>query len=101
MCNEIPLRGEARLREIYSAAIGNNALNDWNSIALRLVGRSNKDCRKRWAKICTNVKKGAWDEEEDKRLYAAVQRHGFWYVTPILLDTGTPCVSVRLSGFLF
>ncbi len=44
-----------------------DSFNDWNAIALKLPGRSNKDCRKRWAKICTNVKKGAWDVEEDKK----------------------------------
>ncbi|GAM35871.1 DNA-binding protein [Talaromyces pinophilus] len=64
------------LREAVAAQAKGDSFNDWNAIALKLPGRSNKDCRKRWAKICTNVKKGAWDVEEDKRLWAAVKRHG-------------------------
>lgn len=53
------------------------ALKDWNAIAAKLPGRTNKDCRKRWSKVCEHVKKGAWSSAEDKRLRAAVEQYGF------------------------
>ena len=56
--------------------VGKGALKDWNRIAAKLPGRTNKDCRKRWAKVCENIKKGAWDSAEDERLQNAVQFYG-------------------------
>ena len=56
---------------------------DWSLIASKLKRRSNKDCRKRWVNhVCGNLKKGAWDEGEDKRLFDAVHRLGPKYVFP-------------------
>lgn len=52
-------------------------IKDWNRIAAKLPGRTNKDCRKRWVnKVCGSLKKGAWNKEEDERLRDAVSIHG-------------------------
>jgi len=51
-------------------------LKQWNLVAAELPGRTNKDCRKRWAKLDNNVKKGAWSMSEDEKLHAAVQELG-------------------------
>jgi RecB family exonuclease len=51
-------------------------LKQWNLVAAELPGRTNKDCRKRWAKLDNNVKKGAWSTSEDEKLHAAVQELG-------------------------
>ncbi|KAF3483337.1 uncharacterized protein GIQ15_02661 [Arthroderma uncinatum] len=48
---------------------------DWRTIAEKLPGRSNKDCRKRWIKLDGPVKKGPWSQEEDQRLHKAVLLH--------------------------
>nr|UWK20109.1 Myb-like transcriptional factor [Trichoderma decipiens] len=53
---------------------------DWNSIASKLPGRSNKDCRKRWLKICGSIKKGEWHADEDEKLRNAVRIHGYRWV---------------------
>jgi hypothetical protein len=51
-------------------------LKQWNLVAAELPGRTNKDCRKRWAKLDNNVKEGAWSTSEDEKLHAAVQELG-------------------------
>ncbi|KAH7322543.1 hypothetical protein B0I35DRAFT_476485 [Stachybotrys elegans] len=57
--------------------LANGQVKDWNRIAAKLPGRTNKDCRKRWInKVCGSLKKGAWDEDEDERLLEAVRMHG-------------------------
>ncbi|KAI1372045.1 hypothetical protein F4677DRAFT_278572 [Hypoxylon crocopeplum] len=57
------------------ASTGN--IKDWNRIAAKLPGRTNKDCRKRWVnKVCGSLKKGAWDDDEDERLLSAVEKYG-------------------------
>ncbi|KAK2037947.1 hypothetical protein LZ31DRAFT_155467 [Colletotrichum somersetense] len=43
---------------------------------MSLPGRTNKDCRKRWAKIQVDIRKGAWTQEEDERLHKAVLQFG-------------------------
>ncbi|KAK2027476.1 putative Myb-like protein A, partial [Colletotrichum zoysiae] len=48
----------------------------WAQIAERLPGRSNKDCRKRWAKIDGRWHRGGWSESEDAKLRVAVACHG-------------------------
>ncbi|KAL1636987.1 hypothetical protein SLS58_009513 [Diplodia intermedia] len=50
--------------------------SDWKRIAMKIPGRSNKDCRKRWNKICTRINKGAWNGDEDDALRQAVLQHG-------------------------
>lgn len=49
---------------------------DWSSIAAIIVGRSNKDCRKRWLRLNGCVKKGEWSLSEDKQLRDAVEQFG-------------------------
>ncbi|KFA60549.1 hypothetical protein S40285_10551 [Stachybotrys chlorohalonatus IBT 40285] len=57
--------------------LANGQVKDWNRIAAKLPGRTNKDCRKRWInKVCGSLKKGVWDEDEDERLREAVRVHG-------------------------
>ncbi|KXH44028.1 hypothetical protein CSIM01_12181 [Colletotrichum simmondsii] len=52
------------------------SVQNWNDIAMSLPGRTNKDCRKRWAKIQVDIRKGAWTQEEDERLQKAVLQLG-------------------------
>lgn len=59
---------------LVTVALG--SLNNWTTIATKLPSRTNKDCRKRWSKICNKVNRGAWSEDEDARLLAAVEKHG-------------------------
>ncbi|KAL2018291.1 hypothetical protein VTK56DRAFT_995 [Thermocarpiscus australiensis] len=56
---------------------GSGQVKDWTRVAAKLPGRTNKDCRKRWVnKVCGNLKKGAWDDDEDRRLRDAVSKYG-------------------------
>ncbi|KAL2047214.1 hypothetical protein N7G274_001233 [Stereocaulon virgatum] len=52
------------------------SLRDWKLIATKLPCRSNKDCRKRWSKICDSVNKGPWNRREDKALEEAIAQVG-------------------------
>ncbi len=45
-------------------------------IATKLPYRTNKDCRKRWSKICDSVNKGPWNRREDKALEEAIAEVG-------------------------
>jgi hypothetical protein len=45
---------------LCATAVADGAIKDWNRVALRLPGRTNKDCRKRFGKISRDLKKGAW-----------------------------------------
>jgi hypothetical protein len=67
-------------------------VKDWNRIAAKLPGRTNKDCRKRWInKVCGSLKKGAWDEDEDERLREAVRVHGQkWAVIANIVGLRSP-----------
>lgn len=56
--------------------VSQGSLKDWNRVAAKLAGRTNKDCRKRWSKIGENVKKGAWSSAEDEKLLGAVRDYG-------------------------
>ncbi|KAK4225360.1 Homeodomain-like protein [Podospora fimiseda] len=68
---------DAILRDEAIKQSSSGAVRDWNKIATKLPGRTNKDCRKRWVnKVCGNLKKGLWDREEDQRLQAAVEKYG-------------------------
>ncbi|KAL9079387.1 MAG: hypothetical protein Q9157_001733 [Trypethelium eluteriae] len=53
------------------------SISDWKTIASKISGRSNKDCRKRWSKIGNSIVKGPWEVGEDERLQQAVAVHGF------------------------
>ncbi|KAL4783814.1 hypothetical protein BJX76DRAFT_357599 [Aspergillus varians] len=56
---------------------GEQGSRNWNSIAEKLPGRSNKDCRKRWTKISLSSRKGTWSGAEDQLLRKAVSKCGF------------------------
>jgi hypothetical protein len=58
------------------SGIYNGSSNDWNAVAAKLPRRTNKDCRKRWLKICKSVNKGLWSGEEDEMLLKAMEKHG-------------------------
>ncbi|KAE8370461.1 hypothetical protein BDV27DRAFT_140385 [Aspergillus caelatus] len=65
------------LKEAESQRIGTeDRVNDWNTIAAKLPGRTNKDCRKRWHKISPNIRKGAWTAVEDGRLQEGANLFG-------------------------
>ncbi|KAJ5598870.1 hypothetical protein N7537_008954 [Penicillium hordei] len=61
--------------QAQSCQYGN--VQNWNDIASLLIGRTNKDCRKRWSKVQVDIQKGVWTREEDERLQRAVQQLGF------------------------
>ncbi|KAL2851872.1 hypothetical protein BJY01DRAFT_244805 [Aspergillus pseudoustus] len=56
---------------------GQQGSRNWSSIAEKLPGRSNKDCRKRWTKISLSSRKGTWSGTEDHLLRKAVAKVGF------------------------
>ena len=61
---------------------------DWNRIAAKLVGRTNKDCRKRWLKVHKTLQRGPWDGTEDARLRQGVQLYGFrWTKVAKVVET--------------
>ncbi|ESZ92050.1 hypothetical protein SBOR_7550 [Sclerotinia borealis F-4128] len=63
-------------------------VNDWNLIASKVRGRTNKDCRKRWSKVGKEVNKGLWDHEEDDRLRRGVEQHGtYWTMVADIVQT--------------
>ena len=50
---------------------------EWQSVASRLSGRTNKDCRKRWHNsLADSGNEGIWSPSEDERLRTAVNRYG-------------------------
>ncbi|KFY63723.1 hypothetical protein V496_03750 [Pseudogymnoascus sp. VKM F-4515 (FW-2607)] len=63
------------LRREATLQLEQGSLNNWTIIAAKLPSRTNKDCRKRWSKVCSNVNRGAWDSSEDERLVSAVKKH--------------------------
>ncbi|KAI9150315.1 Transcriptional regulator [Paramyrothecium foliicola] len=82
---------EVLYREARSQ-LATGQVKDWNRIAAKLPGRTNKDCRKRWInKVCGSLKKGAWDEDEDERLREAVRVHGQkWAVIANIVGLRSP-----------
>jgi Myb-like DNA-binding domain len=74
---------------LYETVESLGAIKHWNHIASKLSGRTNKDCRKRWTKVSTNVNKGPWSPEENDRLRDGVEQYGYWFVflsMPIVVD---------------
>ncbi|KAL2038487.1 hypothetical protein N7G274_008826 [Stereocaulon virgatum] len=65
-------------KEVQSQAAANNGtVDDWNLIAQKIEGRSNKDCRKRFYNgVAGGLKKGSWTEEEDRLLEQHVDEYG-------------------------
>ena len=62
---------------LHHLSVETGALKQWSLIADNLPGRNNKDCRKRWAKLGNEVKRGAWSSDEDGKLQSAVAQLGF------------------------
>jgi Myb-like DNA-binding domain len=61
---------------------------DWNRIAAKFQGRTNKDCRKRWLKVHKNLQRGPWDITEDMRLLQGIQLHKFrWTKVAKVVET--------------
>ncbi|KAL8836060.1 MAG: hypothetical protein Q9176_006517 [Flavoplaca citrina] len=62
-------------REVEAQMAANDGtVHDWNSIAQRIEGRSNKDCRKRFYNgMVDGLRKGPWTSEEDQMLEPGVQ----------------------------
>lgn len=66
------LEEDARLRKAVEAFS-----NSWIDVAGVLPGRTNDQCRERWAEIGTNEGgKGPWSGAEDQRLLDAVKELG-------------------------
>ncbi|KAL8893788.1 MAG: hypothetical protein Q9192_004925 [Flavoplaca navasiana] len=65
-------------REVDAQMAANDGtVHDWNSIAQRIEGRSNKDCRKRFYNgMVDGLRKGPWTSEEDEMLAHLVKTHG-------------------------
>lgn len=65
-----------REAELQASTSPTGTPSDWIHIASKISGRTNKDCRKRWSKICRGINKGTWDREEDERLRKGVDMFG-------------------------
>ncbi|KAL9118462.1 MAG: hypothetical protein Q9187_004993 [Circinaria calcarea] len=65
-----------------AAPKGKGGTVNWNEIAKKIPGRTNKDCRKRYYNNMTaGLKKGPWTEEEDSRLRSYIEECGLsWAV---------------------
>ncbi|CAM9219811.1 unnamed protein product, partial [Phaeothamnion confervicola] len=60
------------IMSLYSSGV-----TKWAEIAVSVPGRLGKQCRERWVNhLDPNVKKTAWQPEEDRILVAAQQRLG-------------------------
>ena len=57
--------------------VSQGTLKNWKTISEKIPGRTNKDCRKRWSKVCEPVNKGPWSSDENEVLKTAVSRHGY------------------------
>ncbi|KGO77355.1 hypothetical protein PITC_044280 [Penicillium italicum] len=77
------------LRREVLTQLGEGAVKDWQCIATKLPGRTNKDCRKRWHNVVSGgVNKGHWTQDEDKLLTEAVQTRGkSWTVVATAVKT--------------
>lgn len=52
------------------------SVKNWNDMAILLPGRTNKDCHKSWYKVRSDIRKGLWTKEEDKKLQDAIAQLG-------------------------
>ncbi|KAL2818668.1 Homeodomain-like protein [Aspergillus granulosus] len=73
---------DALLWELYQiqekAPTGKCQKINWNEIAHRIPGRSNKDCRKRYYNRFTGgLRKGSWTQDEDERLLQLVEQYHY------------------------
>ncbi|KAJ5604428.1 hypothetical protein N7510_009582 [Penicillium lagena] len=67
------LRQEMELQE--RSPTGRSRRIDWNAIARKIAGRSNKDCRKRFHNQFAGC--GPWTPEEDTRLKGLVRKYRY------------------------
>ncbi|KAJ5825713.1 hypothetical protein N7474_002851 [Penicillium riverlandense] len=67
------LRQEMELQE--RSPTGRSRRIDWNAIAMKIPGRSNKDCRKRFHNQFAGC--GPWTPEEDNRLKVLVRKYRY------------------------
>ncbi|EED12742.1 Myb transcription factor, putative [Talaromyces stipitatus ATCC 10500] len=77
------------LRQEVLAQLSQGGVRDWQNIAAKLPGRTNKDCRKRWHNVVAGgMNKGHWTDAEDKLLIDAVNTHGkSWTVVADVVKT--------------
>uniref|UniRef100_A0A7S2SJY2 Uncharacterized protein n=1 Tax=Rhizochromulina marina TaxID=1034831 RepID=A0A7S2SJY2_9STRA len=87
---------DALLRELATTHGDGHGL--WRICSSLLEGRSATQCRIRWTKtLCPGVKKGKWDETEERLLYAASRAYlgskGQWSMIQrhVPMRTGTKC----------
>lgn len=82
---------DAILQKEVEAQVADNhgVVRDWNSIAQKIDGRSNKDCRKRFYNgIAEGLKKGPWTTLEDQNLERLVNKYGSaWAVIAQEIET--------------
>ncbi|CAI6334089.1 unnamed protein product [Periconia digitata] len=66
-----------KLRNEVEAQLASGEAKDWCRISMKLPGRTNKDCRKRWHNsVAGGLKKGQWSKSEDRQLAKGVERYG-------------------------
>lgn len=99
--HEASAQGKSRLADIvFPFAVRQiGAINDWMAVADKMPHRTNKDCRKRWSKVCATLKKGPWSSDEDSRLQRGVNQHGCkWTLVAQVVESRSAdraCISSR------
>jgi hypothetical protein len=73
-------------------AVATDGIGSWSKIALRVPGRSGKQCRERWlGQLAPSVDKSNWTPEEDWRLLRGHAIHGNrWSVIAAFFPGRTP-----------
>ncbi|KAL5361515.1 hypothetical protein BJX96DRAFT_176302 [Aspergillus floccosus] len=85
--HEVGLQRE-RCMPAPKAPTGHSHRIDWNAIAMKIPGRSNKDCRKRFHNQFAAC--GPWSPEEDARLRGLVRKYRCnWALIAQRMDTRT------------
>jgi hypothetical protein len=76
--------------------------NTWIDVAGVLPGRTNEQCRERWAEIgTTEGERGPWSEVEEQQLLAAVKELGKkWKMVSEKLGSGRTGPNVKKNIFL-
>jgi hypothetical protein len=64
----------------YCRLVEEHGEGNWSTIARHFPGRIGKQCRERWHnQVRPDIKRDAWDEEEEQMLIDAHQRLGNRY----------------------
>lgn len=83
-----PKEDEILISEAERLLVQEGVQNSWSLIATKLPGRTNKDCRKRWLKVCKDVNKGVWTADEDERLRRGIETYGQrWTEVAVVVGT--------------